>query len=727
MDDRTHNSENTNVGQVSTEKRDSNAQASVKLNIRTITLKQKLILGFGGLLLLMAINIGLAIVEMKRIENNAVNVIEVRQPIVVNLLEYSDKLNLATTYLNNYLLTSEEEHKKQYTLLESKLISEFSTISRMIELNGVKTDKEKLAELEALIPQFRQLGEKVIRISEDNIQNYPGMEKAAELLNPLALEYLSQVNNLLREEIQVPSVQHHEDIIVILNDIRYSWVQMMNSIRTYFTARGDIDLYNFTIQSEANQLALQRLVDLNVDIGFDGIADLQDLTKRYQANVPIVMEIYEKDVWRRDVVLMRTEIRPLVDKLRNILTKMSSTQLADSKKDGMALTESLSQIRSLSALIFIISAIMGITLAIVITRDIIPPINRLMKAAQQVAEGDLQTEVNQISRDEIGKLTSSFNTMVLHLRDASKDKQRYLKELEKWNHELEDRVNVKVNELQSTQNQLLQSEKLASIGQLAAGVAHEINNPVGYVNSNIGTLKKYIDDIFRVLDKYSELEDNIKDNEFLAPVNEIKREVELGYLRDDIVDLVGESQEGLIRVKQIVQDLKDFSHVDEAEWQWVDLHAGIDSTLNVAHNEIKYKAEVVKDYGDIPQVECMPSQLNQVFMNLFVNAAHAIEEMGSITVKTGTKDDEVFVAVTDTGKGMDEETRKRIFEPFFTTKPVGTGTGLGLSLSFGIIEKHHGRIELESEVGKGATFTIWLPIKQPESDEDKNSPKSDAA
>ena len=193
------------------------------------------------------------------------------------------------------------------------------------------------------------------------------------------------------------------------------------------------------------------------------------------------------------------------------------------------------------------------------------------------------------------------------------------------------------------------------------------------------------------------------------------------------MDLVGESQEGLTRVKQIVQDLNDFSHVDEADWQWADLHAGINSTLNVAHNEIKYKAEVSKEFGDIPQVECMPSQLNQVFMNLFVNAAHAIEEQGLITVRTGVKDHAVFVAVTDTGKGMDEETRARIFEPYFTTKPVGTGTGLGLSLSHGIIEKHHGRIVLESEVGNGTTFTVWLPIKQPESDDDKDLAKSDAA
>ena len=173
-----------------------------------------------------------------------------------------------------------------------------------------------------------------------------------------------------------------------------------------------------------------------------------------------------------------------------------------------------------------------------------------------------------------------------------------------------------------------------------------------------------------------------------------------------------ESRDGITRVKKIVQDLKDFSHVDaQDEWQWADLHKGLDSTLNIVWNEIKYHAEVIKEYGEIPEVECFPSQLNQVFMNLLVNAAHAITDKGIITIRTGRQGEEVFIRIADTGKGIPEENLKRVFDPFFTTKPVGKGTGLGLSLSYGIMQKHNGRIEVQSEVGKGATFTLWLPIK----------------
>ncbi len=271
-------------------------------------------------------------------------------------------------------------------------------------------------------------------------------------------------------------------------------------------------------------------------------------------------------------------------------------------------------------------------------------------------------------------------------------------------------------QLKAAQNQLLQSEKMASIGQLAAGVAHEINNPVGYINANVSSLRGYLEDIFRVVDGYAELEGNIDDDALLQRVAAVKNEVEFDYLRDDVFDLISESQEGVSRVKQIVQDLKDFAHVEEAQWQWADLHKGLDSTLNIAHNEIKYKAEVVKEYGELPQVECIASQLNQVFMNLLVNAAHAIEAHGTITLRTGTNEREVWIAVSDTGKGIPEDVRRRIFEPFFTTKPVGKGTGLGLSLAYGIVDKHGGRIEIESEVNKGTTFTVWLPIRQTEKD-----------
>ncbi len=270
--------------------------------------------------------------------------------------------------------------------------------------------------------------------------------------------------------------------------------------------------------------------------------------------------------------------------------------------------------------------------------------------------------------------------------------------------------------LEDAHLQLLQSEKMASIGQLAAGVAHEINNPVGFVFSNLGSLEKYLVDIFSMLDAYQVAEVAL-DATTRDKMHGLRQVLDIDFLRQDIVSLLAETREGVNRVRKIVQDLKDFSRVgSEDEWQWLDVNAGLESTLGIVWNELKYKTTVEKQYGSLPQIYGLPSQLNQVFMNLLVNAAHAIDTKGIVTIRTGQQGEEVWIEVEDTGCGIPPENQKRIFDPFFTTKPVGKGTGLGLSVSYTIVQKHRGRIEIRSEVGKGSVFRVCLPINPPDAD-----------
>lgn len=263
-----------------------------------------------------------------------------------------------------------------------------------------------------------------------------------------------------------------------------------------------------------------------------------------------------------------------------------------------------------------------------------------------------------------------------------------------------------LRKLEAANSQLLQSEKMAAIGQLAAGVAHEINNPIGYVFSNLKTLDGYVHDLLKIIDAVDAATS-------LDDVRQLKRSLEYDYIRGDVEALISESGDGIDRVKQIISALKDFSHIEEETFRLADLHRGLDSTLNVVNNELKYKAEVVKEYGELPEVDCISSQINQVVMNLLVNAAHAIEQFGRITLRTACAGDWVWIEVEDTGKGIESKLLNRIFEPFFTTKPIGKGTGLGLALSYSIVQKHHGRIEVHSEVGKGSRFRVWLPVHQP--------------
>ena len=269
---------------------------------------------------------------------------------------------------------------------------------------------------------------------------------------------------------------------------------------------------------------------------------------------------------------------------------------------------------------------------------------------------------------------------------------------------------VLIGKLEDAQGQLLQSEKMASVGQLAAGVAHEINNPIGFVNSNLGSLKGQVESLLSVLSAYEEVENALKGQpDLLASLQQAKIAADLDFLRDDILDLINESLDGVQRVKKIVENLRDFSRVDASEWHYANLEQGLESTLNIVWNEIKYKAEVIREYAGLPDVECIAAQINQVFMNLLVNAAHAIAERGTITLRTGFDEREVWVEVEDTGVGIKPENLKRVFEPFFTTKPVGKGTGLGLSLAYGIVQRHQGGLEVQSKPGKGTKFRLTLP------------------
>ena len=270
-----------------------------------------------------------------------------------------------------------------------------------------------------------------------------------------------------------------------------------------------------------------------------------------------------------------------------------------------------------------------------------------------------------------------------------------------------------IKKLEDAQGQLMQSEKMASVGQLAAGVAHEINNPIGFINSNLGSLKGQVEDLLSIIAVYERSDALLSDHpEHLADIRKAKEKADLEFLRDDIRNLVDESLEGVRRVKNIVDNLKDFSRVNASEWHYANLEQGLDSTLNIVGNEIKYKAEVRKKYGGLPEIECIASQVNQVFMNLLINAAHAVANQGIITVRTGYDDSDVWIEIEDNGSGIKPEHLSRVFEPFFTTKPVGKGTGLGLSLAYSIVQRHHGELDVRSEVGKGTVFRMQLPRKR---------------
>jgi PAS domain S-box-containing protein len=275
--------------------------------------------------------------------------------------------------------------------------------------------------------------------------------------------------------------------------------------------------------------------------------------------------------------------------------------------------------------------------------------------------------------------------------ESRKDIQRALAKLEKA-HE----------ELKASQLKILQQEKMASIGQLAAGVAHELNNPMSFISSNLGTLQKYINRLIDFIKTQSEAIESVKNPAALSKVDKKRKEVKLGHILGDAKLLLKESLDGSERVKKIVHELNSFSRMDEEEYKKADINECIESAITIVWNELKYKSTL--------EIMCYPRQMNQVFVNLLINAVNSIADKGVITINTWHKDGFIGVDVSDTGVGIPRKNLIKVFEPFFTTKEAGKGTGLGLSITYEIIQRHKGEITVKSEVGQGTTFTIRIPI-----------------
>ncbi len=260
--------------------------------------------------------------------------------------------------------------------------------------------------------------------------------------------------------------------------------------------------------------------------------------------------------------------------------------------------------------------------------------------------------------------------------------------------------------------QLVMSEKMASLGEITAGVAHEIKNPLNFITGTIEPLKRDISDLLEVLEKYESVIADLHLQEAFYEVDSFKSEIEFDFLLSEIHKLMEGISEGSNRTKEIVKSLGSFSRKGDDKFVMHNIHEGIDSTLILLGNKIKNKITIHKEYGDTPEIECLPDRLNQVFMNILSNAIQAIDENGEIFIKTKSEGSNVIIQIRDSGKGMTDEVQKRVFEPFYTTKGMGKGTGLGLSISYSIVEQHNGKIDISSEPSKGTEFIITLPVQQ---------------
>jgi signal transduction histidine kinase len=336
------------------------------------------------------------------------------------------------------------------------------------------------------------------------------------------------------------------------------------------------------------------------------------------------------------------------------------------------------------------------------------------------------------SDDEVAEVATAFNSLVDNLEVEYQRTQSYQNALQGLNRTLELKVKRRTQQVQtqneeltqinqdlkSTQQKLLQAEKMASVGQLAAGVAHEINNPVGFINSNVTSLKSYLDTYATLSQLVGQLTqamstgDEVAQAKVAQELSEFASQQDFSFIDSDIKELIADTEDGLNRVIEIVKNMKSFSRADSDTMQMFDVNQCISTTAKMVKEKVEQNASLVLELQDLPQTAINVGKINQVITNLIVNAAQAVQAGGEVTVKSYPQGNTIVVEVRDNGCGMDNETLRNIFNPFFTTKAEGEGTGLGLSISFEIIQEHKGFIEVDSKKGEGTTFIVSLPIRQ---------------
>ena len=347
--------------------------------------------------------------------------------------------------------------------------------------------------------------------------------------------------------------------------------------------------------------------------------------------------------------------------------------------------------------------LIGIFASAVLSQIILNPLTQLTKGVKEFAKGNFDFRLKESNFAEINELVDAYNYMAFQLHDLYDSLELKVQErtlaLERANQEIKE-----------TQAMMVHSEKMRSLGELVAGIAHEINNPVNFIHGNIMILDKYVKDMFSLIDLYIANENSIPEDE-MKKISKKKADIDIDFIRDDVKDLIKSCVEGTERTKNIILDLKNFSRMEEMVLTQFNIPKEIDTTLNILNNKYKNRITVVKDYEqNVPKIEAYGGQLNQVFMNILDNAQYAIKGEGTVTISVKQEGENVVIKFSDTGEGIKKEDIRKVFEPFFTTKPVGQGTGLGMSITYRVIKNHNGEIFIDSEVGKGTTFTIKLPI-----------------